>query len=76
MCIGVGVKSGANVDCLLGSEGAFVWTMRTLMKLGADRHKQMRFLLQMMQLFYSLMMGKDEIVDGVQFQQLRGPSRA
>ena len=73
--MGIGVRTGASRDCLLSSDGVFVWTVRTLMKLGSDRDKRMRFLLQMMQLFYSLMMGKDAIVDGVPFQQLLGPVR-
>ena len=75
LCVGIGVRAGASRDCLLSSDGVFVWTVRTLTKLGPDRDKRMRFLLQMMQLFYSLMMGKDAIVDGVPFQQLLGPSR-
>ena len=75
LCVGIGFRSGTSRDCLLASDGAFVWTVRTLMKLGPDRDKRMRFLLQMMQLFYSLMMGKDAIVDGVPFQQHLGPVR-
>ena len=42
-------------------------------KLGHDREKQMRFLFQMMHLFYSLLMGGDAIIDGVPFQQYLGP---
>ena len=36
----------------------------------------MRFLLQMMQLFYALMMGKDAMIDRIPFQQHLGPVRA
>jgi len=75
LCISIGFRSGASRDCLLASDGAFVWRVRTLIKLGPDRDKRMRFLLQMMQLFYSLKMGKDAIVDGVPFQQHLGPVR-
>ena len=54
-----------------------VWSERTLEKLGGDggelRAKQLRFALQMMQFFYSLMMGGDAIADGVPLQQYLGP---
>ena len=62
---------------LRGVSGARVPAgVRTLAKLGMDRDKRMRFLLQMMQLFYSPMMGKGAIVDGLPFQQHLGPVRA
>jgi len=36
-CIGVGMKTEADHDCLLRCGGAFVWTVRTLEKLGPCR---------------------------------------
>jgi hypothetical protein len=53
----------------------FVWTDRTRAKLGDDVDKQMRFLLQMLQLFYTLMIGKDAAIDGTPFQQYLGTVR-
>ena len=35
----------------------------------------MRFLLEMLQLFYALMIGKDAAIDGTPFQQYLGPVR-
>jgi hypothetical protein len=43
--------------------------------LGDDKEKRMRFLLQMMQLNYTLMMGKDAMIDGIPFQQHLGQLR-
>ena len=54
-------------DCLLRPDGTFVWSDRTRTKLGNDKEKLMRFLLQMLQLFYALMMGKDAMIDGTAF---------
>ena len=48
---------------------------RTRAKLGDDKEKRMRFLLQMLQLFYALMIGKDAAIDGTPFQQHLGPVR-
>ena len=71
-CIGVGIKKEADHDCLLRCGGAFVWTIRTLEKLGTCRGKRMRFLLQMMEFFYSISMGRDAIWDAVPFSQYLG----
>ena len=71
-CIGVGIKKEANNDCLLQCGGAFVWTVRTLEKLGTCRGKRMRFLLQMMEFFYSISMGRDAIWDAIPFSQYLG----
>ena len=76
LCIGIGINRSANNDCLLRPDGAFVWSDRTRAKLGDDKEKRMRFLLQMMQLFYALMMGKDVMIDGIPFHQHLGPVRA
>ena len=79
LCIGVGIKRDGNNDCLTRKEdGVFVWTDRTLAKLGGSSPddttgKQIRFALQMMQFMYTLMMGTDAIKDGVPFQQYLGP---
>ena len=59
-----------------GAEEVVEFPLEPLAKLGMDLGKRMRFLLQMMQLFYSLMMGKAAIVDGLPFQQHLGPVRA
>jgi hypothetical protein len=75
LCIGIGIKSGGNNDCLLRPDGAFVWSDRTCVKLGNDKEKRMRFLLQMLQLFYALMIGRDAAIDGTPFQQYLGPVR-
>ena len=45
LCIGVGIKKEAVHDCLLWCGGAFVWSRRTLEKLGNRRGERMRFLL-------------------------------
>ena len=73
LCVGVAVSKLCDNDCLVRSGGAFIWTERTMAKSGRDREKQMRFLFQMMHLFYSLLMGGDAIIDGVPFQQCLGP---
>ena len=65
-----------NNDCLLRPDGAFVWSDRTRAKLGDDKEKRMRFLLQMMQPFYALMIGNDAAIDGIPFQQHPGQVRA
>jgi hypothetical protein len=62
-------------DCLLRPDCVFVWTDRTRAKLGDDVDKRMRFLLQMLQLFYTLMIGKDAAIDGTPFQQYLGTVR-
>ena len=72
MCVGVGIKRDIDNDCLLRSGGVFVWTVRTLTKLGGNKDNRMRFLLQMMRFFYELM-GGDAIVESVPFQQFLGP---
>ena len=66
-CIGVEIEKGANHDCLLWCSGVSVWTIRTLEKLGTCRRKQMRFMLQMMEFFYSILMGGEAIWDAVPF---------
>ena len=57
----------------------FVWSERTLAKLGGGggdvRAKKLRLALQMMQFLYTLMMGSDAIVDGVPFAQCLGPMK-
>ena len=74
LCIGIGIDPTARRD-----NGLFVWTDRTVMKLGEStegnniKEKQTRLALQMVQLMYSLMMGKDAIIDGVPFKQYLGP---
>ena len=73
LCIGIGVNKLGNNDCLVHPDGLFVWTERTMTKLGNDREKQTRFLFQMIHLFYSLLMGGEAIIDGVPFQQYLGP---
>jgi len=75
LCIGIGINSGGNNDCLLRPGGVFIWTDRTRAKLGNDKEKRMRFLLQMLQLFYALMIGKDAAIAGTPFQQYLGPVR-
>jgi hypothetical protein len=76
LCIGIGINRSTNNKCLLRPDGAFVSTDPTRAKLGDDKEKRMRFLLQMMQLFYAPMMGKDVTIDGIPFQQHLGPVRA
>ena len=49
-----------------------MWTVRTLEKLGTCRGKRMRFLLQMMEFFYSILMGRDATWDAVPFSQYLG----
>ena len=77
LCIGVRIKRDASNECLLRPNGVFVWSERTLAKLGGGggelRAKQLRLVLQMMQFMYTLMMGANAIVDGVLFQQYLGP---
>ena len=36
LCIGVGIKRDASNECLLRPNGMFVWSERTLAKLGGD----------------------------------------
>ena len=73
LCIGVGISKLTNNDCLFQPGGAFVWTERTNCKLGEDREKRSRFAFQMMEFFYSLLMGGDAIINSVPFQQYLGP---
>ena len=73
LCIGFAFDKSAENDCLLRNDGIFIWSERTLSKLGDDKEKRVRFLLQMMQFLYSLMMGRDAITEGVPFQQYLGP---
>ena len=73
LCIGIGINKAENKDCLLQEGGAFIWSDRTIAKIGNDREKRMRFLLQMVQFFYALMMGNDAIIDSVPFKQYLGP---
>ena len=74
MCIGIGVRKTTENDCLLRQDGVFVWSDRTMAKLGGkNKEQRMRFLLQMIQFFYTLMMGDDAIINGVPFQQYLGP---
>ena len=77
LCIGVAVKRDVTNDCLLRPDGVFVWSERTLAKLGgggADlRAKKLRLAFQMMQFMYALMMGKGAIADGVPLAQYLGP---
>ena len=40
LCIGIGINRDANNDSLLRPDGSFVWTERTLAKLGGDKEKQ------------------------------------
>ena len=82
LCIGIGINPAANNDCLTRRDnGLFVWTDRTMIKLGEStegnniKEKQMRLALQIVQLMYSLMMGKDAIIDGVPLKQYLGPLR-
>ena len=42
-------------------------------KLGEDREKRLRFALQMIEFFYTLLMGSDAIINSVPFQQYLGP---
>ena len=56
LCIGIGVSKLGDNDCLVRPDGVFVWTERTMTKLGNDREKQTRFLFQMIHLFYSLLL--------------------
>ena len=69
LCIGIGISRGANNDCLLRLDGVFVQSVRTRTKLDDDKEKRMRFLLQMLQLFYTLMMDKEATIYGIPFQQ-------
>ena len=79
LCIGLGIKRDGNNSCLTRKEGgAFVWTDRTLIKLGGISQddtlgKQIRFVLQMTKFMYTLMMGSDAIDDGIPFRQYLGP---
>ena len=43
--------------------------------LSNDKEKRMRFLMQMLHLFYALMTVKDEAINGTPFQQYLGPMR-
>ena len=54
-------------DCLLCLNGTFLWSDQTRTKLGDDTKKVIRFLLQMLQLFYALMMSKDAMIGGITF---------
>ena len=69
LCIGIGIKSVGNNDYLLCQDGAFIWMDCTCAKLGNNKETWIRFLLQMLQLFYALMIGKDAAIDGTPFQQ-------
>ena len=51
----------------------FMWTERTMNKLGEGRDKRMRFIFQMIEFFYQLLMDGDAVVSGVPFQQYLGP---
>lgn len=73
LCIGVGTSRNANDDCLLCVGDAFIWTVRALTKLGEDRKKQLRFLLQIVHMFYVPLMGNDAIINGVPLAQHPGP---
>jgi hypothetical protein len=73
LCIALAIDKAADNSCLLRRDGAFVWSERTLAKVGEDEEKRLRFILQMMQFFYSLMMGQDAIYDGIPFRQYLGP---
>ena len=61
LCIGIGINRSANNDCLLRPEGAFVWSDRTRTKLGDDKEKRMRYLLQILQLLYTLGSTKNKV---------------
>ena len=78
----IGIDPTANNDCLTRRDnGLFVWTDRTMIKLGEStegnniKEKQMRLALQIVQLMYSLMMGNDAIIDGIPLKQYLGPLR-
>ena len=73
MCIGIGIEKATEKDCLLRQDGVSVWSERTMAKLGGNKEQWMCFLLQMMQFFYTLMMGDNAIINGVPFQQYLGP---
>ena len=68
-CVGVEIKKEANHGCLLGCSVAFVRTMRTLERRGVCRGKRVRFLLQMMQLFFFILIGRDATWEVVSFSQ-------
>ena len=73
LCIGVGISRMANNDCLLQPNSVFIWSERTMNKLGEDREKRLRFAFQMIEFFYMLLMGNDAIINSVPFQQYLGP---
>lgn len=75
LCIGIGVSRNASNDYLLLLGRAFIWTELTMTKWGEDRKKRPRFLMQMVHLFYVLLMvmGNTVIVGGVPFVQYLGP---
>ena len=79
LCNGVGIKRDGTNGCLTRKDdGVLVWTDHTLTKLGGSLQddtagKQIRFVLQMIQFIYTLMMGTDDIKDGVPFQKYLGP---
>ena len=53
----------------------FVWNEQRCItnKLGDERDKRMRFAFQMIEFFYTLLMGGDAIINSVPFQQYLGP---
>ena len=73
LCIGVGVSKLGDNSCLLQPDRVFIWTKRTTNKLGEGRDKRIRFIFQMIELFYLLLMGGDAVVSRVPFQQYLGP---
>ena len=73
LCVGIDIKSGANNECFLQPDGVFVWTDQARAKVDNNADTWMRFLVPMLQLFYTLMIGKDASIDGTLFQQYIGP---
>ena len=69
MCMSLGVGKLTNNDCLPKSDSMFILTDLTMNKLGEGRDKQMRFMFQMIELFYMPLMGGNAIIDNIHFKR-------
>ena len=69
LCIWVGIQRDASHDCPLQEDSTFVWTERTMAKLGDSKEKRLCFTLQMAEFFFILLIGGDAVIYAVPFQQ-------
>ena len=59
------------LDLFVGQlkEFSYIWVDQTMNKLGEGRDKQMRFMFQMIELFYMPLMGGNAIIDNIHFKR-------